>query len=255
MRLSVLAAGLCAFSGLALAEPPAIDVEELQPVLAHSWVAGATCESGGATVDWVIDADGGLYRRDDGFTWIDRATLKDGLFTTYDAIGIGLTKTVYWLKGDALALKDQIWFEDEDEAGTPTVMVRDGAPVSPDDGEPVMVAPPPPYKACPPRVSFHDPAAVKALNGAWADVEGGDCATGAGVTTLDLERGVPRIRRSSGDEIHVLSISPIEGGYETMEGGAMEAWPRQYLLKGEGRIELLQPDDPSAPRRMLKRCG
>jgi hypothetical protein len=229
------------------------DAARLAPVVDQSWVTGS-CAAPEEIVDWVIDKDGEVYRRDGGYTHLTYASFVKGEFTTHDEVGIGLTRSVYRLKDGKLRLWDEAWYEGGDVKGTATVVVREGRVLEGDDATAKLETSD--YAPCPLRAMF-PPEPIAALNGKWAALDGGSCAIGTGAILFDLERPVPRISRGAvGDmaagDAYVLSIAGEGESWVVTEGSAMEASIYRFALGRDGALTQTGEDGNSPIR--FQRC-
>lgn len=251
MRGATAAAGLLLLSQAAGAA--SVDAARLAPVVGQTWVTGS-CEAPEEIVDWVVDKDGDVYRRDGGYTPLTNVSLAKGEFVTHDEVGIGLTRSVYRLKDGKLRLWDEVWYEDGSESGTPSPVVKDGLRVEGDDASGAVETPE--YWACPLRTMF-PPEPIVALNGKWAALPGGSCAKGTGAILFDLERPVPRISRGAlGDmpesDAFVLSIVREGDSWAVTEGSSMEASVYRFTLGKDGA--LTQTSEYGGEAIRFQRC-
>lgn len=239
-------------------EAPKIDAASLEPILSKSWALGESCDAPEGVMDFAIDRDGWVYRRDGGYTPLDAVSFANGKLTTHDEVGIGPTVDVYELAADGtLRLMSEAWYEDGDTAGTPTVQVKDGKRIMVDGGMAAEPEETPAMLSCPKRTSVFPAEPIATLNGKWAAMEGGSCGKGTGAILFDLERPVPRISRGPmGDapesEAYVLAIAHEAGGWAVTEGSAMEASIYRYTLGKDGT--LVQADDTGGPSIRYQRC-
>jgi hypothetical protein len=253
-----LAASLPLFAAVAAEGTPKIDAKSLEPILSKSWAQGASCIAPEGVMDWAIDRDGWVYRRDGGYTPLDVVRFAGDRLTTQDEVGIGPTISVYELGADGtLRLMSEVWFEDGETGGTPTVQVKDGRRIMIDGGMAAEPEETPAMLPCPKRTSVFPAEPVATLNGKWAAMEGGSCSTGTGAILFDLERPVPRISRGPmGDlpesEAYVLAIAHDGDGWAVTEGSAMEASIYRYTLGKDGT--LTQSDDMGGPATRFQRC-
>lgn len=249
---------LCSsLTAVAQAEAPSVDAKALEPITGASWVEGR-CDAPSSVTDWAIDTDGQVYRRDGGLTLLSQATFAAGTFVTEDTVGIGLTRSEYALKDGQLRLMQEVWYEEGDASGTPTVQVKDGQRDTSEGAPEKTYAPTPSLTACPARASLFPDLTIKALDGKWV-ASGGSCAEDRGTVTFDLKRAAPRVIRtdlgeSVGGEAYALEIVREENGYLLTEGSAFEA--SQYRLRQVGRgLEQSSADMPEAPKVTLNRCS
>lgn len=253
MKIVLIAA--TALLGAAFAgQAPKIDAAKLAPVVGQTWVTGS-CMAPDEIVDWVIDEDGEIYRRDGGYTPMSKVTLAHGEFITEDEVGIGLTRSVYRLKDSKLKLWNEVWYEDGSASGTPTVIVENGRKREGDD--PAATLDTAEYSPCPLRTMF-PPEPVTALNGKWAAVKGGSCGKGTGAILFDLDRPVPRISRGPLDdmaegEAYVLSIARDGDAWAVTEGSAFEASVYRFTLGKDGVLTQVSEYEGSMPIR-FQRC-
>lgn len=251
MKTAIIIATVLA--GAALAEAR-VDAAKLAPVVGKTWVTGS-CSAPEEVVDWVIDKDGEVYRRDGGYTPMSHVGFAKGEFVTHDEVGIGLTRSVYRLKDGKLRLWDEAWYEDGSVNGTPSVIVKEGRRLEGDDATARIETSE--YSSCPLRTMF--PAEpIAALNGKWAALPGGSCAKGTGVILFDLERPVPRVSRGAmGDmpesEAFVLAIAREGESWAVTEGSAMEASIYRFTLGKDGALTQVSEYEGSEPMR-FQRC-
>lgn len=239
-------------------EPPKIDAASLEPILSKSWALGESCEAPEGVMDWAIDRDGWVYRRDGGYTPLEAVGFANGQLTTRDEVGIGPTVAIYQLADDGtLRLMSEVWYEEGDSAGKPTVQVKDGLRIMVDGGLAAEPEETPAMVPCPRRTTVFPAEPVATLNGKWAAMDGGSCGKGIGAILFDLERPVPRIWRGAiGDmpesEAYVLAISHEGDGWAVTEGSAMEASIYRYTLAKDGT--LTQSDETGGPPIRYQRC-
>lgn len=255
--LALIAAALLSAQAMAQ-EAPKIDAASLEPILSKSWALGESCNAPEGVMDWAVDRDGWVYRRDGGYTPLEAVSFAKGKLSTREEVGIGPTVDVYQLAADGtLRLMSEVWYEDGDTAGTPTVQVKDGKRIMVDGGMAAEPEDTPAMLPCPKRMSVFPAEPVATLNGKWAAMDGGSCGKGTGAILFDLERPVPRISRGPmGDmlegEAYVLAIAHEGESWAVTEGSAMEASIYRYTLAKDGT--LTQSDDMGGPTIRYQRC-
>jgi hypothetical protein len=262
-RKTLCALGVLLLGGIALvdsgrAEDAPIDTSTLGPIMAHRWVDG-TCEAPLAATDFVVDQDGHFYQRQIGsYTPLSAATLAGKEFTATDTVGPGSTVSVYRLQDDGtLRLWSQVFTETADGPSTTTVMVKDGATVVEAGGDPQSKVEMTSMIPCAPQANVFPEAISTLFNGVWADTKTGSCEKGEGLVFFDVLRPVPRLSRGGMSEIaqeglFLTSITPVEGGYEVIEGGLFDATVWTYAPGADGT--MVQTPVGETAGQTLKKC-